>query len=141
MRSLNDLIVVIYVQTVDEDSTMEINQSLSDRMSDLKQYGPDDPLWYRFVRDHKKYIKRNSKSKTFIPEELIKYKYRPVDFFVKELGGRSNMAWIFLFVNDIRDTSEFNENCSRLIIVEPKTIEKLYQIFSTSSASVKALEV
>ena len=120
---------------------MVTNQSLSDRLSTLNQYGPDDPLWYRFVRDHKRYLKKKAKKHPFIPEELVKYRYRPVEFYTEKVGGQSYMAWIFLFVNDIRDPSEFNENISTLLIVDPKDIDKLYQIYSTSQASQAASDV
>lgn len=114
---------------------MEHNQSLDDRLAELRQYGPDEPLWYRFVRDHKRYLKQKSAIRTFTPEELVKYRFRPMEFYVDKVGGKSYMTWIFLFVNDIRDPSEFNENHITLRIVNPDDIDRLYQIFSTSQAS------
>lgn len=116
---------------------MEINQSLSDRLKSLNHYGPDNALWHKFVRDHKRLFKRKSKTRKFTPEELAKYRYRPMEFYTEVVGGHLCMAWIFLFVNDIRDPSMFNENNTSIILVDPSVIEHLYQVFSTSESSQK----
>lgn len=112
---------------------METNQRLAERLSENRQYGPEDVNWYYFVRDHKKWIKRKSKVHVFTPEELVKYRYRPTDFFVEECKGPSYMTWIFLFINDIREASEFNENRTKLTMISPSVIEELHQIYSVSA--------
>ena len=111
---------------------MEIDQRLSERLDSLKDYGPDDPNWVAFIRDHKKYLKRNSPVTHFRPEELVKYRYRPQEFYVDKCYGKFSQTWVFLFVNDIRNPSDFNENCSKLYMVPHDKIEELFNIYSTS---------
>lgn len=117
---------------------MEINQRLSERLSEIRKYGTDDIAWANFVRDHKDYIKRKSKLRRFLPEELIKYRYRPQEFYTKESGGPIWMTWIFLFINDIREQSQFNENRLKLYVPGAEVIEELHQIYASSANQVVA---
>ena len=112
---------------------MKLNQRLDERLSENRQYGPEDVAWLQFVRDHKKWLKRNSTIRFFTPEELVKYRYRPEDFYVDICKGPKFMAWIFLFVNNIREESQFNENHTKMIMVMPSKIEELHQVYSTSA--------
>lgn len=111
---------------------MVVDQRLSERLESIFDYGPDDEGWVRHVRDHKKYLKRNAPVSYFRPEELVKYRYRPQDFYVDKCSGKFSQTWIFLFVNDIRNPSDFNENCNKLFMVQPSQIEELYNVYSTS---------
>lgn len=112
---------------------MQPDQRLSERLNSLNEFGPEDEGWAHFVRDHKKYILRNSTRQTYTPEELIKYKYRPQDFVDMVCKCPIGMTWIFLFINDIRDPADFNENCRKLYLINPATINELYQLHSTSA--------
>ena len=119
---------------------MEINQRLSERLSENRQYGPEDVSWYHFVRDHKRWILRNSKTKYFTSEELVKYRYRPRDFVVDVCKCPVFMTWIFLFINDIREASQFNETHTKLRIISSTVIEELHQVYSTSANCDRSYE-
>ena len=112
---------------------METNQRLSERLSENRQYGIEDTAWAYFVRDHKDYLRRRSKLRRFLPEELVKYRYRPHEFYMKEGQGPIYMTWIFLFINDIREASQFHEGRTKLLVPPPEVIEELHQIYSTSA--------
>lgn len=111
---------------------MVTNQRLSDRLSSVMQMGPEDINWYHFILDHKEYLRRKSTYKEYTPEQLVKYRYRPNEFYTEECKGEAYMAWIFLLVNEIRDPSEFNENNTRLYIPQATDITTLYSTYSVS---------
>ena len=112
---------------------MEINR-LSDRLRDQtrKHYGLEEELWVQFVQDHKLYLRENSPYKSFTTLDLFQYKYRPEEFY-KANRGDITQTWIFLFVNDIRDASGFNESISHLWVVDPDVISKLRKQFESSA--------
>lgn len=112
---------------------MQSGQRLSERLDSINDFGPEDILWAHFVFDHRKYITRNSQKRNFVPEELIKYKYRPQDFVEEICHCPIRMTWIFLHVNDIRDPADFNENCRSLYIIDAGVINHLYELYSTSA--------
>lgn len=111
---------------------MEINQRLSERLDTVNRLGQEDTSWYHFVRDHKKYLKRRAKIVRFAPEEIVKYRYRPQDFYVDKCNGAYPLTWIFLLVNDIRNPADFNENHTKFFIVSRDDIENIYNVYSTS---------
>jgi len=120
---------------------MEANQRLTTRLNELQQMGPEDMNWYHFVRDHKKYLKRKSNIRVYTPEQLVKYRFRPGEFFADQCRGPMYMTWIFLLVNDIRDPSDFNENNTKITMVMPDAIQELYQLYSTSQSRLDDSEV
>ena len=112
---------------------MQTGQRLSERLESLGWSEQLDEKWQAFVRDHRKYITRNSQKRNFIPEELIKYKYRPQDFVNDICHCPIRMTWIFLHINDIRDPADFNENCRSLYCIDAEVINHLYELYSTSA--------
>ena len=112
---------------------MNPGQRLSERLESLKGFEQDDHNCKKFVTDHKKYLKRLSPVGEWRPERLVKYRYRPHDFYMKECNGEYSMVWIFMLVNDIRDPAAFNESCNKIYLVPPEEISKLYNIYSTSA--------
>ena len=115
---------------------MQAGQRLSERLV-TKSYifGPEDPVWEQFVRDHKRYIQKNSKKMKFIPENLVPYRYRPEDFVVDHEGDVP-MTWIFLLINDIRDPAQFTETCTDLYVFTRETIRVLKRMFTESAQYV-----
>lgn len=115
---------------------MEAGQRLSERLV-TKSYifGPEDPLWEQFVRDHKRYIQQNSRKMKFIPENLVPYRYRPEDFVVANEGDVS-MTWIFLLINDIRDPAQFTETCTNLYVFNREVIRVLKRSYVESAAYI-----
>ena len=115
---------------------MQSGQRLSERLV-TKSYifGPEDPLWAQFVRDHKTYIKKQCQRMKFIPENLVPYRYRPEDFVVDHEGDVP-MTWIFLFINDIRDPAQFTEACTELYIFNRDVIRVLKRMYTESASYI-----
>lgn len=117
---------------------MEVSQRLAERIHEstiADGYGPEDEVWHRFVRDHKAYLRSKATKKYYTPEQILKYKYRPEEFFVAETDGDYSMAWIFLFINDIREPAEFNESRNHFLMLNKRTITDLYNLFSGTANS------
>ncbi len=87
---------------------METNQRLSDRMRSISMYGPSDPRWDQFVRDHKEWIKAKCTLRKFKPEEILQWRYKPADFYADN-GGSMDVAWVFMLLNNIASPMEFHE--------------------------------
>lgn len=117
-----------------EESLMEQGQRLVERLSSLEDYSPDDIGWYHFVRDHKQYLRRNSSIARYMPEDLVKYRYKPWEFVKDKMKVPGQAAWIFLFINDIRDPHDFNESHTKLRQFTKQTLDHMYQIYSTSAS-------
>lgn len=114
---------------------MEYNQRLSERITtSFEDMRSDDLNWNQFVRDHKEYIKSNSNIKTFDRAKVARYRYRPEEFYVDNDGDKQ-ATWIFLFVNDIRDAADFNENKTSFIIPPKLKLRELWRIYSASANS------
>ena len=112
---------------------MQPGQRLTERLDTINEYGPEDLDWGHFVRDHKKYLLRNSQLREFTPEELVKYRYRPQEFVSEVCECPIGATWIFLFINDIRDPSDFNETCTKVRMINLTLISDLHRIYSTSA--------
>lgn len=112
---------------------MEISK-LSDRLAKTanNSYGPEDQDWVQFVKDHISYLRENSPVKVFTTFDMVKYKYRPIEFFTDNRGD-INQVWIFLMVNDLHDPSDFNESIKRLWVVDTDQIKKLRQRYESSA--------
>ena len=115
---------------------MEPNARLSERMqAETLRFAPDDDAWNLFVRDHKKYLRNKATRTTFTAEELSKYRYRPEEFYVDH-GGIVQATWIFLYINDIRDISEFDETRRKLFILPWEEIRQLHEMYKNSESHV-----
>lgn len=105
---------------------MEENQRLSERMKNTNApYGPGDPKWDQFVRDHKEWIKKQCVLKRFKAEELLKYRFNPEAFFISQEGFAVS-TWIFMMLNGIASPMEFNESRTQWYIPPPELIPELY---------------
>lgn len=114
---------------------MEYNQRLSGRITaSFEDMRSDDLNWNQFVRDHKEYIKSRSSVKTFDRAKMARYRYRPEEFYVDNDGDKQ-ATWIFLFVNDIRDISDFTEDKTTYIIPPKLKLRELWRIYSASANS------
>jgi len=111
---------------------MESGQRLTERTTPATDYSADDIDWFHFITDHKHYIRRESVIETYTPEEMTKYRFRPMEYCNDKCFLPSSAAWIFLFINDIRDPTDFNENCTKLYKFDRRLLEHLYQVYSTS---------
>ena len=117
-----------------------ILSKLSDRIKAKTNnaFGPEDPEWYQFILDHKLYLRERSEVKSFTLLDLVKYRYRPEEYYAT-VGGDVNQAWIFMLVNDLRSPTDFTETITKLWIVNPETIEDLRRHYeSTAQFQAKA---
>lgn len=96
-------------------------------------YGPEDPNWVQFIKDHRQNILSECAILKPTSIELSKYKYRPEQYFVDNLGGELSAAWIFEYINDFRDQSMFNESVSLIRYVQMSTIKKLKASYEQSA--------
>lgn len=112
---------------------MEENQRLSERMMDSNvPYGPKDPGWDQFVRDHKEWIKSQCTLKKFKPEELLQYRFMPAEFYVAN-EGVFTATWIFMLINGIASPMEFNESRTQWYLPPPSLIPELYSQYISCS--------
>jgi len=119
---------------------MEINQRLSERMAyDTKIYGPDDPGWNQWVRDHKEFLRSKAVKRTFTPEKMTDFRYRPEEFFV-ENEGVVQATWIWMFINDIRDLTEFDGSRIQFHMLDRDVIADLYSVYRGSESSTAETE-
>jgi len=111
-----------------------ILSKLSDRIKEKTKnsFGPEDPDWYQYILDHKLYLREQSEVKSFTLLDLVKYRYRPEEFFVS-MDGDLNQAWIFMLVNDLRSPTDFTEALTKLWIVKPETIEDLRRRYESTA--------
>ena len=111
-----------------------ILSKLSDRIKDKasNSFGPEDPDWYQYILDHKLYLREQSAVKSFTLLDLVKYRYRPEEFFAST-GGDINQTWIFLLVNDLRSPADFTEALTKLWIVRHETIEALRRRYESTA--------
>ena len=111
-----------------------ILSKLSDRIKEKTKnsFGPEDPDWYQYILDHKLYLREQSEVKSFTLLDLVKYRYRPEEFFVS-MDGDLNQAWIFMLVNDIRSPTDFTEALTKLWIVKPEIIEDLRRRYESTA--------
>ena len=120
---------------------MEENQRLSERMKNSNvPYGPSDPLWNQFVRDHKEWIKERCTLKRFKPEELLQYRFKPSDFYVDN-EGMFPATWIFMLVNGIASPMEFNESRTQWYFPPPDLIPELYSQYVSCSRAADQEDV
>lgn len=115
---------------------METGSRLSERIrfETNDNYGRGtDTGWIQFIRDHKQYLRDNSPVKTYAVLDLLPFKYRPEEFYVS-VGGKIDMAWIFMFVNDLRDVTDFNESLNQLWVVDPSVIVRLRRLYESSAS-------
>lgn len=96
-------------------------------------YGPEDPNWVQFIKDHRQNILDECPILKPTSIELSKYKYRPEQYFTDNLGGDISAAWIFEYINDLRDQSMFNESMSLIRHVQMSTIKKLRSSYEQSA--------
>lgn len=118
--------------------SMQTGQRLNERLDTINVYGPEDTEWYHFVRDHRRYLLRRCQTRVFTPETLVKYRYRPQEFVAEVCECPIGMTWIFLFINDLRDPADFNENCTKVKTFTQSLVSDLYQIYSTSANRSRA---
>ena len=111
---------------------MQSGQRFVTRLETANKYSVDDEKWAAFVRDHKQYLIDNSTKQDFIPEGLVKYKFRPQDFVVEVCQCPVSMTWIFMFINDLRDPADFNESCKYFYIPNSGIISTLYSVCHSS---------
>ena len=80
--------------------------SLASRLVHMTQerYGAEEPEWVQFIADHKLYIREKSPISYFTSLDLVRYRYRPIDF-VRANNGDPTHTWIFMLVNDLHDNS------------------------------------
>ena len=117
---------------------MEENQRLSERMSNAyPHYGPGDPKWNQFVRDHKEWIKSQCTLKKFKPEELLQYRFLPAEFYVSQ-EGVFPATWIFMLINGIASPMEFNESRTQWYIPPPTLIPELYSQYVSATRTTDA---
>lgn len=88
-------------------------------------FGSQNKYWVQFVNDHKRYIRQNSDIQTFNTYDLLRYRYRPEEFFKDKASCSSDTTWIYLLVNDIRSPEEFNTSITRLWMPTYSLIEQL----------------
>lgn len=107
--------------------------SLAGRLTYMtrEKYGAEDPNWVQYVDDHKLYIREKSPIQHFMPIDLVRYRYRPVDFF-KDNNGDPMQTWIFMAVNDLHNVSEFNESITQLWMVKSDTIHELRAMYEST---------
>jgi len=118
---------------------MEKNQRLADRMSNASdKYGPDDTNWNQFIKDHKKYLRSISELTEYTVEAMTRYRYRPEEFFMTKIKGPYQAAWIWLFINDIRNMRDFNASQTQFYMFKWADLEKLYSVYKSSSSSSKS---
>ena len=105
---------------------MEDNQRLSERMKNSNvPYGPGDPRWDQFIRDHKEWIKKQCTLKKFRAEELLQYRFLPAEFYISQ-GGVPTATWIFMLINGIASSMEFNESRTQWYLPPTDLIPELY---------------
>lgn len=115
---------------------METNQRLAERMkTNFVDYGPENKLWNQYVKDHKLYIRSRSTRRTFTREELIRYRHRPEEFYARYIGGSLDQAWVWLFLNDIRDATAFTDVKTQYLMFEASLVSELYGLFSASTGA------
>lgn len=110
---------------------------LADRIRQITVRGlgrGSDLAWIRFVKDHKRFLLSKAKSRKYVPLDLIPYRFRPEEFWVEKLNGTLDAAWIFMFINDLRDVSDFNESINRLLVITNSDVEKLRQQYEASAS-------
>ena len=118
------------------NEVMVTNQRLSERLTTVsEEYGPEDEIWKQFVRDHKKWLQQNSNLRSYTPEFMVQYRYRPEDFVILNEGDPS-MCWIFLFINDLRSQSDFNEARTRYYVFGRDLIRQLKTAYVGSASFI-----
>ena len=118
------------------NEVMVTNQRLSERLTAVsEEYGPEDEIWKQFVRDHKKWLQMNSDLRTFTPEYMVQYRYRPEDF-IQVYEADPSMCWIFLFINDIRSQADFNEAKTRYYVFGRDLIRQLKTAYVGSASFI-----
>ena len=95
------------------------------------KYGPEDPEWVHFVRDHVDYIRSQSELKRYSTLDLRPYKYRPVELYTSS-GGKPSATWIVLLINDIKSQMDFVETIGQLYIPPHKVIAQLRQQYEST---------
>jgi len=96
-------------------------------------FGSQNLRWVQFVTDHKRYIRQNSDIQTFNTFDLLRYKYRPEEFFKDKAGCTSDCTWIYLMINDLRSPEEFNTSMTRLWMPSYSLIEQLRKAFEQAA--------
>lgn len=106
-------------------------ESYSTRLNALsKGYADGSDAWRLFIQDHKQLILENSVLVTISKSTIHTYKYR-IEEYLKSIGHPITLAWIVLYINNIKSNLEFKDLDSLYIPTE-SYIESLYQLFSNS---------
>lgn len=106
---------------------------LADRLVDKAgNIGPENESWKQFVLDHKKYLRSKCKKVSYVTEDLVRYRYRPIEFIEKHEAD-ANMLWIFMLINDLRNTVEFNETRTSYFVFDRGMIRELYEVYESSA--------
>lgn len=108
---------------------------LSTRMlnTTVAGYGAQNKRWVQFVSDHKRYIRQNSDIQEFTTFDLVRYKYRPEEFFKDKAGCTADCTWIYLMVNDMRSPEDLNMTVTRLWMPRFDLIQQLRRSFEQSA--------
>lgn len=115
---------------------MQEDQRLSTRIyKRFPNMGPENERWRQFVLDHKEYIRSKSKRRLFTPEELAPYRFRPESFWTEKGGGMFEATWIWMFVNDIREPTQFTESKTQYVMFDSTLVRQLFGLFSASANS------
>ena len=109
---------------------MKQNQRLSERLVNSgESYLPSNKKWNEFVRDHKAYLRRKSTTTQYAPELLVRYRYRPEEFYQEQCDGSLYLAWIWMLVNDIYNVTQFTESRTEYYNVSADDLRELYLAF------------
>lgn len=115
---------------------MQTQQRLSERaVARSDQYGPEDPNWKQFILDHKKHLQSLCARKTYTPEQMVSYRYRPQQFVIDNEADLS-MVWIFLFINDLRNPTEFNESRTTFYVFNRTHISEMHDLYAASESYI-----
>jgi len=114
---------------------MDTDQRLSTRMTQGMRYMvPENEGWNQFIHDHKSHILENSVLQTFDKAVMMQYRYRPEDFFVDNDHSDIRQAtWIWMFVNDIRDLTEFDGTRTKFYMMTKEFITDLWDVYRGSA--------
>lgn len=100
----------------------------------MNNYDDSDPLWYRFIDDHRDYILANSDLRTISPSYMQSVRYN-LRSYLRNIGFPPNCAWIVQLINDMPNDVLFNSaNVSSLYVPPFSLIQTLYTSYMTTKS-------
>ena len=105
---------------------MSLRDDLAALVSNV--YEDDQGAWRTYVIDHIPQIQAHAKFSYVDPTYISQYRY-DVEWFLRSLSIGPELGWIFLLINNLNSSFDFDEE-GGYYIPSPTYIEQLHDKFS-----------